>query len=113
LLAKHGEHGYAMINYQRAIELNPNYLDAYYQSDCSQQILGNLSSALINFSQTITIDSNYAPAYYQRAKIYGKMGDRTGAITDYHRAANLYLDRGDSKTYQQILQSIDRLVVGN
>jgi tetratricopeptide (TPR) repeat protein len=113
LLATHGEHEYAMLNYQQAIELNPMYLDAYYQSGCSQQSLGNLAAALVNFSQSITINPNYAPAYYQRAKIYSQMGDRTGAITDYHRAANLYLDRGDSKIYQQILQSIDRLVVGN
>ncbi len=113
LLATHGEHEYAMLNYQQAIELNPNYLDAYYQSGCSQQSLGNLSAALADFSQSITIDPNYAPAYYQRAKIHTQLGDRTGAITDYHKAANLYLDRGDSKTYQQILQSIDRLVVGN
>jgi tetratricopeptide (TPR) repeat protein len=113
LLATHGEHEYAIPNYQQAIELNPNYLDAYYQSGCSQQNLGNLSAALADFSHSINIDTSYAPAYYQRAKIYTQLGDRTGAITDYHRAANLYLDRGDSKTYQQILQSIDRLVVGN
>jgi tetratricopeptide (TPR) repeat protein len=113
LLATHGEHEYALLNYQRVIELNPNYLDAYYQSGCSHQSLGNLSAALAEFSQSINLDPSYAPAYYQRAKIYTQLGDRTGAITDYHRAANLYLDRGDSKTYQQILQSIDRLVVGN
>jgi tetratricopeptide (TPR) repeat protein len=113
LFATHGEHEYAISDYQRAIKLNPNYLDAYYQSGCSQQSLGNLAAALTNFNQSVTIDPNYAPAYYQRAKIYTRLGDRTGAITDYHRAANLYLDRGDGKTYQQILRSIDRLVVGN
>ena len=113
LLATHDEHEYAIANYQRAIELNPNHRDAYYQSGCSNQNLDNLSAAIADFSQSINIDLNYAPAYYQRAKVSAQIGDRTGAITDYHRAANLYLDRGDSKTYQQILHSIDRLVVGN
>jgi tetratricopeptide (TPR) repeat protein len=113
LLSMHDEHAYAIANYQRAIELNPQHLDAHYQSGCSNQNLSKLSAALADFSQSINIDLNYAPAYYQRAKIYAQIGDRTGAITDYHKAANLYLDRGDSKTYQQILQSIDRLVVGN
>jgi tetratricopeptide (TPR) repeat protein len=84
-----------------------------YQSGCSNQNLSNLSAAIADFSHSINLDLNYAPAYYQRAKVYAQIGDRTGAITDYHKAANLYLDRGDSKTYQQILQSIDRLVVGN
>jgi tetratricopeptide (TPR) repeat protein len=113
LLAIYNEHEYAIANYQRAIELNPQYLDAHYQSGCSNQNLDNLSAALTDFSHSINIDINYAPAYYQRAKIYAQIGDRTGAITDYHKAANLYLDRGDSKTYQQILYSIDRLVVSN
>ena len=113
LLATHDEHEYAIANYQRAIELNPQHRDAYYQSGCSNQNLSNLSAAIADFSHSINIDLNYAPAYYQRAKVSAQIGDRTGAITDYHRAANLYLDRGDSKTYQQILHSIDQLVVGN
>lgn len=113
LLSMHHEYEYAIANYQRAIELNPDYLDAHYQRGCSYQSLGNLSAALNDFSHSINIDANYAPAYYQRAKIYVQLGDRTGAITDYHRAANLYLDRGDSKTYQQILQTIDRIVTAN
>ena len=113
LLAIHDEHQYAIANYQRAIELNPQYLNAHYQSGCSNQNLDNLSAAIADFSHSINIDINYAPAYYQRAKIYAQIGDRTGAISDYHKAANLYLDRGDSKTYQQILQSIDRLVMSN
>jgi tetratricopeptide (TPR) repeat protein len=110
LLATNHEHQYALADYQRAIDLNPNYLDAYYQSGCSHHSLGNLSAALAAFTQTLDMDINYAPAYYQRGKVSNQIGDRTGSITDYHKAANLYLDRGDSKTYQQILQILDRIV---
>ncbi len=113
LLSTYNEHGYAVTNYQRAININPDYLDAYYQRGCSYQQLGDTAAALADFSHSINIDINYAPAYYQRGKIYAQLGDRTGAITDYHKAANLYLDRGDSKTYQQILQTIDRLLINN
>jgi tetratricopeptide (TPR) repeat protein len=111
LLAANHEHQYALADYQRAIDLKPDYLDAYYHRGCSYQSLGNLSSALADLNHSINIDPNYAPAYYQRGKVYAQLGDRTGAISDYHKAANLYLDRGDSKTYQQILQILDRLVV--
>ncbi len=110
LLSTNNEHQYAIADYQRAIELKPDYLDAYYQRGCSQQILGNLSAALADFSQSIDINPDHAPAHYQRGKVYTQIGDRAGAITDYHQAANLYLDRGDSKTYQQILQILDRIV---
>jgi tetratricopeptide (TPR) repeat protein len=109
LLAIYDRHQSAITDFQRAIELKPDYLDAYYQRGCSRQVLGDLADAVSDFSQTIDLAPDYAPAYYQRAKIYIRLGDRAGAITDYYRAANLYLDRGDSKTYQQILQLLDRL----
>ena len=70
----------------------------------------NLAAAIADFSASIDIDPNYAPAYFQRGKVYERLGDRTGAISNYHQAAKLYLDRGDSKTYQQLLQILDRLV---
>jgi tetratricopeptide (TPR) repeat protein len=109
LLATNHEPQFALVDYQRAIELNPNYLDAYYQRGCAHHSLGNLSAAVADFSRALEIDPQYAPAYYQRGKVHVQIGDRTGAIGDYHQAANLYLDRGDSKTYQQILQTLDRV----
>jgi tetratricopeptide (TPR) repeat protein len=112
LLATNHEPQFALADYHRAIELNPNYLDAYYQRGCAHYSLGNLSAAVADFSRTLEIDPRYAPAYYQRGKVHDRIGDRAGAIGDYHQAANLYLDRGDSKTYQQILQTLDRVSRG-
>jgi tetratricopeptide (TPR) repeat protein len=110
ILSRNDSPQFALADYQRAIDLQPDYLDAYYQRGCCYRNLGDLSAAIADFSHSIEIDPKYAPAYYQRGKIYLHTGDRTGAISDYHQAANLYLDRGDSKTYQQILQILDRLV---
>jgi tetratricopeptide (TPR) repeat protein len=109
LLAKTDNHELAIFEYQCAIDLKANYIDAHYQHGISLQILGDLTGATTDFSACLDINSQYAPAYYQRGKIYTQLGDYTGAIADYHRAAKLYLDRGDSKTYQQILATIDRL----
>jgi tetratricopeptide (TPR) repeat protein len=109
VLAKTDNHELALFEYQCAIDLKSDCLDAYYQHGISQQILGDLSGAYANFSSCLDLDAKYAPAYYQRGKINVRLGDRAGAIADYHQAAKLYLERGDSKTYQQILQTIDRL----
>ena len=111
LLAKTDNHELALFEYQCAIDLKSNYLDACYQHGIVQQILGDLTGAYADFSCCLDIDPKYAPAYYQRGKINIQLGDRAGAIADYHQAAKLYLDRGDSKTYQQILQTIDRIPV--
>ncbi|AFY95178.1 tetratricopeptide repeat protein [Chamaesiphon minutus] len=110
VLSRNDDHQFALADYQRAIDLQPDYLDAYYYRGYSYHSLGDLSAAIADFSHSISIDPKYAPAYYQRGKIYTQIGDITGAIADYHQAANLYLDRGDSKTYQRILQILDRLV---
>ena len=109
LFAKNGHLQPALVEYQRAIELQPNYLDAYYQRGIVRQMLGDLSGAAADFSHSLKLDPNYAPAYYQRGNINLQCGDRTGAIADYHTAANLYLERGDRKTYEQILPILDRL----
>jgi tetratricopeptide (TPR) repeat protein len=107
LLATNHEHQYALADYQRAIELNPNALDAHYQRGCSHQSLGNFSAAVADFSRAVEIDPHCARAYFSRGKAHTQIGDRAGAISDYHQAATLYLDRGDSKTYQQILAILD------
>ncbi len=109
ILASVGEHEYALGEYQQAIELQPTYLNAYYQRGISRQILGDFAGARADFGESLNLDPNYAPAYYQRGKLNLQLGDRAGAIADYHKAANLYLDRGDSKSYQQILQLLDRV----
>ncbi len=102
-------HQLALVDFDRTITLQPDHIGAYYQSGVSRQAIGDKSGALVNFSHIIEIDPNYAPAYYQRAKVNTQLGDIDGAINDYHKSAHLYLDAGDSKTYHEILQILDRL----
>jgi tetratricopeptide (TPR) repeat protein len=99
----------ALVDFNRTITLQPDNIQAYYQSGVCRQAIGDKSGALKNFSHIIEIDPNYAPAYYQRGKVNTQLGDIDGAINDYHRSAHLYLDSGDSKTYHEILQILDRL----
>jgi tetratricopeptide (TPR) repeat protein len=109
ILASVGEHELAIEDFQQAIDLQPTYLNAYYQRGIVRQNSSDLTDAIADFNYCLNLDANYAPAYYQRAKVNLQLGDRSGAIADYHKAANLYLDRGDSKTYQQIIQILDRI----
>lgn len=109
VLASANEHQLAIADYQRAIDLQPNQPQTYYHRALSRYSLDDLVGAMADFSHLLKLDPHSAPAYYHRARVNFKLGDRSGAIVDYHRAANLYLDRGDSKTYQQILELLARL----
>ncbi len=102
-------HELALDDYEKTIELQPDNIEAYYQCGVCGIAIGDRSGAVAVFSHILDIDPNYAPAYYQRGKVNTLLNDLDGAIADYHKAAHLYLDAGDSKTYHEILQIVDRL----
>jgi tetratricopeptide (TPR) repeat protein len=109
ILSQSGQHRYAIEDYNRAIELAPFHLDAFYQRGMTHRELGDRVEAIADFDRVLEIDPDYAPAYYQRALTYTQIGDRAGAVADFDRAAKLYLEVGDHKSYQRILQLLDRL----
>jgi tetratricopeptide (TPR) repeat protein len=113
VLSRGGQHQLALADYDRAITFDPGHLNAHYQRGVTHRELNDLNSAVRDFDRVIELDPNYAPAYYQRGLTYAQIGDRPGAIADYDRAAKLYLQSGDRRTYQHILQQIDRLTMNN
>ncbi|MDB5225909.1 MAG: hypothetical protein JWN78_102 [Bacteroidota bacterium] len=96
----------AMSAYNRAIEINPKYLDAYNNRGKLNVYLQNYLEALSDFNKTIEIDSNYKSGYQNRGVLKSKLKDYQGAIDDYNKAINIdstlyvtYFSRGQSKFY--------------
>jgi tetratricopeptide (TPR) repeat protein/S1-C subfamily serine protease len=93
----------ALADYDRAIQLNPNYVIAYnYRGVLKENKLNDIQGALADYNRAIQADPNNAIAHYNRGSIKEvKLGDIRGGLADYNRAiqldptyANAYSNRG-------------------
>ena len=94
----------AVVNFDKAIELNPEYVYAYYERGRAQFYLGDHDSAIASCTQILEIDPHEADAYYGRGTIKASLGNYAEAIVDLDKAieldaqrANAYSNRGAVK----------------
>jgi len=98
-----GEYQRALQDYDRAIELDPNYAKAYHNRGIAYDELGEYQRALQDYGCAIELDPNYAKAYHNRGDAYSELGEYQRALQDYDRAIELdpnyaisYYNRGDA-----------------
>ena len=66
--------------YDKIIEINPNYVDAYYQKSVLYIYQKNLEEALKYAQKAVEMDCNNAEYQYNLARIYDSMGEYDKAI---------------------------------
>ncbi|NEQ38188.1 MAG: tetratricopeptide repeat protein [Okeania sp. SIO3I5] len=71
--------------FSRAIEINPNFAEAYYGRGLAKFDLGNKEEAIADYSQALAINPNYIDAYLARGIAKLIVGDISGTITDSHQ----------------------------
>jgi tetratricopeptide (TPR) repeat protein len=116
------EYQKAMADYNRAIELDPNFAVAYsnrglvYQND-----LKEYQKAMADYNRAIELDPNFALAYNRRGLVYYDLKEYQKAMADYNRAIELdpnfapaYNGRGgvydELKEYQKALADYNRAI---
>ena len=85
----------AIKEYDQAIALDPNYVDAYVNRGLVYSLLEDYNQAITDYGRAIALDPNYALPYYNRGVIYGGLGQYLDAIYNYNRAIKLapnYID---------------------
>ncbi|MEM6452482.1 MAG: tetratricopeptide repeat protein [Cyanobacteria bacterium P01_D01_bin.105] len=98
-----GELKAAIISYDKAIQLNPNYAPAYSNRGVAKSCLGDKPGMLADYDKAIQLNPNYAGAYSNRGLAKANLGDLKGAIADYTQAIRLkpdavaYSNRGLAK----------------
>ncbi len=78
-----GSYAEALAFLDRAILVNKNYPDAWYQKGIAENRLANYSLALDDFSHAIMLNPVYIDAYFGRGNVYRSTGEYQKALEDY------------------------------
>ncbi len=90
------EYENAIIYFNNAIQLNPDYADAFVSRGSAKSNLNDYTGAIEDYNKAIQLNPDDADAYYNRGIAKRKLQDYTGAIADYNKAIQLKPDYADA-----------------
>ncbi|MCS5589627.1 MAG: tetratricopeptide repeat protein [Candidatus Thioglobus sp.] len=82
--------------YNQAIQINPDYVDAYGNRGNALKELGRLDEAIKSYNKVIQLNPNYAEAYGNRGNALNELGQSDEAIKNYKKAIQLKPDYVDA-----------------
>ena len=96
------KHEKAIKHYSRALELKPDYVDAYNARGVVYAMRGKIDHALKDFSMVIKLEPDYFVAYLNRGAVHRDDGRYEQALRDFGEAIKLkpnlnvgYFNRGE------------------
>jgi tetratricopeptide (TPR) repeat protein len=104
-----GQKQAAIIDYDRAISLNPKLINAYYNRGNVKSELGEDRAALIDYDRAIALNPKPTNAYYHRGNIRSDLGDKNGAIADLTTAAELFRQQAQMDSYRAAIDLLAKI----
>ena len=92
-----GKYSKAVDDFSKAIQLDPNYADAYNNRGVAYYDLKKYDEAIRDYNYAIQFDPNNKQAYYNRGNAYDDLGKYDDAIRDYNYA--ILLDPNNKEAY--------------
>ena len=83
------ELGLAIIDFDKAIEINPNLAAAYANRALAYGINGLFDLAIVDYTKAIELDSDLAKLYFNRALAYKEQDKKAEAIADFEKSITL------------------------
>jgi tetratricopeptide (TPR) repeat protein len=83
------DHSKEVEYYSKAIELNPNYANAFAGRGLAKEKLGEFIEAIADYDQAIRLKPNDAENYYKRGHVKKVINKFTEAIFDFDQAIRL------------------------
>ena len=90
-ITKHNSKDYegAIKDYGKAIKIDKNLREGYFNRGVCELALQDFKSALIDINKTLELDNSFVQAYYCRATIYVSMQKYTQALPDLDKTIEL------------------------
>ncbi len=122
-----GQFEWAIAEYDKAIELDPNLAEAYVRRAFVHKVLGQYEQAMADYDKAIELSPNNAMYYNDRGFAYAEQEQHEQAIRDYDKAIELgpnhpnidyaYNNRGfaygNLEKYDQALHDFERAITLN
>ncbi|NJR39889.1 MAG: tetratricopeptide repeat protein, partial [Leptolyngbyaceae cyanobacterium CSU_1_4] len=76
----------AIEDYEKAVQLRPDFTNAYINLGLAYDRSGNVDEAIKNYDQAIKLNPNASLAYNNRGIVYVRQGNYSDAIANYNKA---------------------------
>ena len=90
----------ALADYDRAVGLDPTFLQAHYNRGIAHYRAGAYEKSIVDFNRVLTLDPGYTSAYFNRSFPLAALGRYDKAVKDVEKAMNL--DPGNLKYKEQL-----------
>ncbi|MFA0964784.1 tetratricopeptide repeat protein [Roseivirga sp. BDSF3-8] len=94
----------ALVNLNKAIDLDKSYFKAYYLRGVIKAHFGDNHGAMKDFNESLELNPTFTEGYFERGNLKYSLQDYYGAISDYSEVINLnenhveaYYKRGQAK----------------
>jgi tetratricopeptide (TPR) repeat protein len=92
----------ALADFSKAIEIDPNYAEAFHERGIAYREMKDYNSAIADHTKAIELDPNKPDSYFNRGLAFYGSGNFDRAIADYTRAieidpkdAEVFINRGN------------------
>ncbi len=96
-LGKAGRYDDAIADFNRALQINPRFAQAYANRGLVYRLKNDDANALADYNRALQVNPQYANAYVRRGNVYRRQNQLALALEDYNQA--IKIDRTDPEAF--------------